>query len=382
MVSMVYLDVLVVYSASLATSASVEDAQSKHPFLLASKQANYNLSYAYFLDECRRLGLKAGLATSADVTGPGTCSTYWIFQSSKWVKVRQHVQANHIFDKISPTTPVIARQRQLLFSDKKIKPFNDPELFQTFFDKLKTYREFPDYAIPTVAVNSSKKADVQLALTQLRNLLESHDYPADFSSKIVLKDRCGSSGNYVYQISTDFAVGVQTRMRKNPEVHFVLQPFLPFDRGYVYQNHHTSTDLRLIFHHDQMLQCYIRMAKAHDFRCNEHQGGQLEYVTGKDIPKMVSQMAGEIVGEIAKPQSLYALDFVISNTGRAYFIEGNIGPGLDWDVTKKVNENMSKQLIRSIVKEIALRVRKQKIANWLDKESLFSPHQLFRDAPI
>jgi hypothetical protein len=44
MKNIVNLDVLVVYSASVAQSASVSDSQSIHPFLLISRRSNYNLS--------------------------------------------------------------------------------------------------------------------------------------------------------------------------------------------------------------------------------------------------------------------------------------------------------------------------------------------------
>ena len=38
-------------------------------------------------------------------------------------------------------------------------------------------------------------------------------------------------------------------------------------------------------------------------------------------------------------------------------IEGNSGPGIDWDVTKMVNEKKSKQLITYIVEEFATRIK-------------------------
>lgn len=357
MKKLVTLDVLVVYSAGLATSASVADTKSKHPFLLNSKQANYNLAYAYFLEACKDAGLTAGLTTSLDVIGPGMCSNYWTFVSGKWVKKNNYAQSLQVFDKISPVTLAKAASRRLLLSDETIQPFNDVQLFDAFFDKLRTYQEFPDCTLPTVDIRSSHMADIKAALKKLHVAIDKHNFPDDFAPAIVLKDQFGAGGDYVYKITNNFAERIQKLMQANKQVHFVIQPFLSFDTGYVYKNNHTSTDLRLIFHHDQLLQCYVRMAKARDFRCNEHQGGQLEYVTAKDIPDSVHEMASDIVSVIDKPQSLYALDFVVSNSGRVYFIEGNTGPGIDWDVSKKVNEEMSKQLIESIVKEFALRIR-------------------------
>jgi hypothetical protein len=354
--SLVTLDVLVVQSANLAASASVADSHSRHPFLLNSKQANYNLPYAYFLDVCKESGILAGLTTSADIIGPGTCRNYWTSSLGNWAKVKRHAKAFQIFDKFLPVSSLRAAERDLMLSDELIKPFHDVELFDIFFDKLLTYKKFPRYAIPTVSLRSNKLTEIKASLQRLRALIGQPRYAGDFSAKIVLKDRFGASGNFVYKITNNFAARINTLMLRHSKVRFVLQPFVSFEKGFAYKNNRTATDLRLIFHHDRLLQCYVRMAKADDFRCNEHQGGQLEYVAESDIPNLIHNIARKIVTKINKPQSLYALDFVVSNTGKAYFIEGNIGPGIDWDVTKKVNEKMSKQLIRSIVDEFATRI--------------------------
>lgn len=352
---MVNLDVLVVYSASVAQSSRATGLDVFHPFSLDSKQANYNLSYAYFLGDCKKNGMSAGFTTSADIVGPGLCSTYWTEKYGKWSKVHSSAYSSQVFDKISPSSPLRTTERELLFSDKTVEPFNDAALFTTFFDKLHTYKQLPHYAIPTVSVRSDKVTDIRSAIQKLTILRKKHPFGLDFSHKMVLKDRFGAGGNYVFKISVNFSQKIQTIMRQNKNISFVLQPFLVFDKGYTYKNNATSTDIRLIFQHNLLLQSYVRMAKQKDFRCNEHQGGQLEYVSKKDIPDSVLEIAQKIVERINKPRSLYALDFVISNTGRVYFIEGNIGPGIDWDISKKINEQMSKKLIRSIVGELVYR---------------------------
>lgn len=357
MSNLVNLDVLVVYSTDLATSASVGDAQSKHPFSLDSKQANYNLSYAYFLDACEKRGMKAGFTTSADVVGAGECRNYWTFLSDVWTKVESGAKSQHIFDKISPSSPSRVAERQLLLSDARVVPFNDPELFTLFFDKLLTYKKLAGFAIPTVGLRTHQPADITAALKKLRVLISNHPHSQDFSTQLVLKDRFGAGGNYVYKISRMHEKRIATIMAQNPTVTFVLQPFLAFDQGYSYKDRQTATDIRLIFQFNKLLQPYIRMAKTNDFRCNEHQGGQLLYVKETDIPKSVQIMAQKIIKKINKPRSLFALDFVISNTGHPYFLEGNIGPGIDWDVSKKYNEKMSKQLIHNIVDEFASRIK-------------------------
>lgn len=352
---MINLDVLVVYSAGIALSSLVLDAVSMHPFALDSAQANYNLSYAYFLESCKKLNLKAGFTTSLDIIGPGTCQSYWTYENETWEKVHAPAQASQIFDKISPVSPVRAAERELLFSEKNVQPFNDVQLFVTFFDKQKTYTNFPEYSIPTVSVTGTSAAHIQLAILQLKNLIARHPYNEDFSKKLVLKDRFGAGGNHVYEVTHDYLQTISSLVQENPGIHFILQPFLLFDQGYSHNNQKGTSDIRIIYQHDEIIQCYIRTAQANDFRCNEHQGGTLTYMKDDDIPHDVLKISGNIVEKIAKPNALYALDFSVCNSGRTYFMEGNIGPGLDWNDKKKINEVMSKQLIDAIVTEISAR---------------------------
>jgi glutathione synthase/RimK-type ligase-like ATP-grasp enzyme len=352
------LDVLVVYSAAQAVSASVEDTHSKHPFLLSSQQSNYNLSYAYLLQACQKNGLKVGLTTSADVIGPGKCKNYWTFLAGNWNKVGNNAQSVHIFDKVSPMSATRTAEIKLLLSDSTVIPFNDVELFALFCDKLLTYKKLAEFTIPTANLGSKKIIDINKSIQRLTALVKKHPFAQDFSAQIVLKDRFGAGGNHVYKITRNYASQIRKILVNNPEVKFVIQPFLAFDKGFIFQGQQTSTDLRLIFHHNKLLQSYIRMAKPDDFRCNEHQGGELVYVNSAEIPAKVHELAKKMFTKINKPDSLFALDFIISNSGRPYFIEGNIGPGIDWDITKKFNEKMSKQLIRSIVGELTNRVHK------------------------
>jgi hypothetical protein len=357
------LDVLVVYSATVAQSASVSQAQSTTPFLFGSNQDAYNLTYAYFLSECKKQGLKAGFASSVDVIGPGRCKHYWTYSRGQWKKHSHEATADHIFDKLSPVNVVRSAQRELLLSDTDIQPFNDVGLFKTFFDKLRTYKKLPTYTIPTVGIQSSSLVQIQKSIQNLKELIHAHAHSIDFSNDFVLKDRFGAGGNFVYKINAKGAVRIASIMQKFPRRRFVLQPFLRFDEGYAYKNNVTATDIRLIFHHNLLLQSYIRMAKPHDFRCNVHQGGQIVYVKPDEVPEILASFSEQILAEINKPHSLFALDFAISNSGNTYLIEGNIGPGINWSPLDKMDERKAKQLIQSIVLELATRVTQTKASH-------------------
>jgi glutathione synthase/RimK-type ligase-like ATP-grasp enzyme len=94
------------------------------------------------------------------------------------------------------------------------------------------------------------------------------------------------------------------------------------------------------------------MAKAGDFRCNEHQGGLLKYISEREVPSEVVIHSNKIARLLNNKRSLIALDFVISNHGNVCLLEGNTGPGLDWNLSIKENEIEGKKFIRLIVKEL------------------------------
>jgi glutathione synthase/RimK-type ligase-like ATP-grasp enzyme len=359
---MIKLDVLVVYSGGTAISAAVADEVSAVPFDAALRQANYNLSYAYFLNQCKKRGITAGLCSSVDVIGSGTCSHYWSHDAGSWKKNIQPAKALQIFDKLSPISYARTEERDLLFSDDAVNPFNDVSLFGLFFDKLKTYQKLKRYSLPTIPIDSYRPLMIRRAMSRLERLKKDHSFSDDFSSSMILKDRYGSGGDHVYKVGARDVDAISTLLMRHRQVQFVLQPFVQFEQGFSYKKQRVATDIRLIISQNELLQCYIRQAQPGDFRCNEHQGGKLEYVTASDVPESVHQMSQMIVEELDAFGSVYALDFVVSNNGQVYFIEGNTGPGLDWDVTNPINERMSKQLIRSIVDELRSRLDLGRIA--------------------
>lgn len=351
------LDVLVVYSSATAMSASVPNGQSRHPFALGSPEEGYNKSYAYFLRECQKTGLRAGFTASSDITGPGTTKCYWTVESSNWIKVHSGAHSLQIFDKLSSPVAERAAERELMLSQENILAFNDAEIISVFTDKLQTFQKFSHATLPTVALPSRKAKDILTALAELETLRLLPQYVDNFSDEIIVKDRFGAGGNDVNKIDNPTVSKIQKIMRKSQNVEFIIQPFLLFDTGYSYQGNLTPTDIRLVFHNNELLQCYLRTAEAGDFRCNAHQGGEVLYITESEIPANVVESAQRILKILDKPKALISLDFAISNSGTVYLVEGNSGPGLNWDENMKLDEKKVKQMIRSIVKELAIRTK-------------------------
>ena len=354
-------DVLIVYAQSLAISAY--DTNQNTPFASSSPNASYNLVYGYFLQICQKLGLTAAFTTSADIIGPGLCRSFWTYDHYHWQKSATSCFSPLIFDKFSPVNLGIKSRRQLLFSASQSVPFNDSALFNLFFDKQLTYNYLAAETIPTVSLVNSSLTTVNQSLASLDQLTSAHSTPADFGSDIIMKDRFGAGGRHVYKFKSGQAANMLTVTRLHPRISFILQPFIKFDRGFSYHQHPASTDIRLIYLKGKIAQSYIRVAKLGEFRCNEHQGGLLTYLNLKEIPANIIAKSNKIAAKLNQQYSLFALDFIISNSGHAYLLEGNTGPGLDWNIALKKNEICAKKLIRLVVAELFLRSKPSPVSD-------------------
>ena len=349
-------DVLIVYSEKLANSASSGSGSITAPFPKGSDNESYNLVYSYFLKYCRKNKLKAAFSTSADIIGTGLVRNYWLFRKNAWIRVRKVGFSKLIFDKFSPTTKSRKIKRNLLFSSKRIRPFNDPYLFDLCFDKQKTYKILNKFSIPAVTIENSTRQGVIKAQKLLKEKIVKHQNRSDFSKEVVMKDRFGAGGLNVYKFGDGQVEKMISKVKKHKRVSFIIQPFVKFDKGFSIQNSCLPTDIRLIYLGQKIIQTYIRMAKKGDFRCNEHAGGLLKYIPKNEVPLEITAISKSIANTLNKKSSLFALDFIVSNDGNTYLLEANTGPGLDWNLSIKKNEIEAKKLMRIIIKEIVRRV--------------------------
>lgn len=369
-------DVLVVYSHRLAKSAS-SPADVTTPFAKKSDFANYNIAYSYLLAKCSENHVTAAFTTSADIIDAGTCSSYWLFLKGKWLKVVGVGYSNLIFDKFSPVSQLIKQKRKLLFSSPKVKPFNSPFLFSLFFDKYATYKKLKSYSIPTVPLAGRSEKQVSVSLQKLILKTEKHANINDFSNEVVLKDRHGAGGRSVFKFKKTDVKNILSIITKIPKT-FVLQPFVKFDKGFEFRKSVSPTDIRLIFLNGKIIQTYLRIARKGDFRCNEHRGGRLVYVSQNIIPERITALSKEIVCLLGKDHSLFSLDFIVSNNGNFYLLEGNTGPGLDWNIHLKANEIQAKKLIRLIVGEIVSRTKPVTLAekDYINEVAVLIPPEI------
>jgi hypothetical protein len=91
--------------------------------------------------------------------------------------------------------------------------------------------------------------------------------------------------------------------------------------------------------------------------------------------------AKNIVQKLKHNTSLFALDFVVSNNGNPYLLEGNTGPGLDWNPLIVKNIQKSKEFMRMIALKLVqlsniakhVRVKKVRIREVLPTLHIFEP---------
>lgn len=355
MVKISNFDVLIVYSSSIAASASSLSKNVSTPFAKGSRFESYNIVYGYFLKVCNDYKLKAAFTISADITGAGRCKSYWLFKNNAWIRVKKTGYSKLIFDKFSPLNKRAKASRNLLFSSQAVKPFNHPFLFDLFFDKQKTYKKLYKFSIPTVTIEDGTRQSIGKACKTLKEMISNHPHQNDFSSDIIMKARFGSGGRNIYKFKVGEYREMIASMKKKSKKSFIIQPFTKFDEGFSYQNSLVSADIRLIYLGGKIIQTYIRMAKAGDFRCNAHQGGSIKYISKNEVPLDVLIKSNKIAKILNKKCSLFTLDFIISNNGNIYLLEGNTGPGLDWNLSNKEDKIGSQKLIRIIVKELVNR---------------------------
>jgi glutathione synthase/RimK-type ligase-like ATP-grasp enzyme len=361
-------DLIVVYS-EFANSAGDKQYKEKAPFSFKGRYEIYNDSYSYFLVKCKKMGIKAAFTSSKDIIGPGLFQSFWTY-NKKWIRHSGKAYSKIIFDKFAPFTTTQKNRLKLLTSSKDIYLFNKKKIREIFQDKLNTYNCFKEFAIPSGEIVNPSKQKVILAKNKLDKLLKNHKWRGDFNDGCIIKDKTGAGGFRIHKINLKKGGFQKIKKyykldKKNKGIlSYIFQPFIDCDKGFNFEKYQGFIDLRLILLNHKIVQAYVRIAKKGKFRCNEHQGGNLIYISQKIVPKKVITLIKKIIKKLDTKldlkHSLYALDFIQSNNGNLYFIEGNNNPGLDWDHTKKVNEEKSKELVNIIVNEVRSIIREKR----------------------
>lgn len=339
-------DIMIVYDAHLAHSAADPTYREAAPFSSNGEYFNCNATYQYFIEYCKEQGLQTAFTTTHDIAASGQFKSIWIY-TTRWERVQELTKAKVIFDKFSNLLTRNHAAYKLLTTILEPLPLLHNQAMRIMFDnKLETYLQFPNYTIPTVQLDSLAPTSIEKAERALAAQCRVHPYRDDFGSDLVLKDQFGLGGNQIYKITdeADFAA-----VPYNPATHYILQPLIQAS-GFVIDHYTGSSDLRVIICNDQIIQSYLRVAKTGEFRANAQQGGELIYLTLDKIPADVLTMITEIKQRLPSQTALYTLDFIKSNHGHLYFIEGNNSPGLNW--FDREDETRAKELIHLLVNNL------------------------------
>lgn len=345
-------DVMIIYDAHLANSAADSTYHEFAPFFSTGEYFNCNVAYSYFIRYCKQQGLRAALTTTHDINAAGQCSSAWTY-TTQWKRYLNTSTANVIFDKFSNLIPRNhAAYEFLTRAIKKVPLYHNQAMRMLFDNKLETYQRFPSFCIPTVKVGLLTKANFAVARKTLHEKCRNHPYQDDFTTDVVLKDQFGIGGSNIFKITDDDLSTIPA----NSSLPFILQPLIQAS-GFTIAQHTGNTDLRVILCNNSIVQSYLRVAKAGEFRANALQGGTVVYLTLDQIPAEVLQMVTAIKRHLPSKTALYTLDFIKSKNGHVYFIEGNNSPGLNW--FNDEDEKRAKHLIRFIVKNLQLTLTSQ-----------------------
>jgi glutathione synthase/RimK-type ligase-like ATP-grasp enzyme len=368
-------DLIIVYSGGVAHSAGDRNYREQTPFSQKTNAYIYNDSYKYFLLRCKKMGLTAAFTSSADIIGPGLFKSFWTYDRD-WTKNSDQAQSKLFFHKFSASTPGQKAKLRLLTRSKNIYLFNDQKLKNIFQNKLNTYKNFKEFAIPTTETTSLSPKTILAAKKKLDTLLKKRKYEDDFNDNYIIKDKTGAGGYKIYKVnfkklkSADFAAILKQYdldKKKSKQSSYIIQPFLDCTRGFVFGKNRGLIDLRVIVLNRKIIQSYIRIAKPGNFRCNEHQGGRSVFISLNQIPQdviaMTKKIAKQLQTKLNLKHSFYALDFIRSNNGHLYFIEGNDRPGLYWNPGSKLEEKKARELINLIVNELKTIIQEQKKFN-------------------
>ena len=208
--------------------------------------------------------------------------------------------------------------------------FNNP-LFRTMVNnKLSQYAIFSEF-MPKSFVAMDKKDILRV-------------FPKIKSKKIVVKPLYGSGGHGIVIDEKRKA------LNKKYQYPVLVQEFIVSEKGIPgFSKKKEISDLRLVYMNHKLSYALSRIAKKGSLFTNLHQGASGVLVPEKFIPKNVTKIARSIIKKLEMfPKAQYSLDFIFSNSGKAYLVEMNTTQGIDL-VTTLGNEKVKKESFEAII---------------------------------
>lgn len=253
----------------------------------------------------------------------------WAFRNGRWEKVKKAIRPDLVYDKVAGKYDALAFDMKIQLSNQA-KMFNNPLFRMMVNNKLSQYAIFGEFM---------PKSFVAMDKEDLKNFFSKIK-----SKKIVVKPLYGSGG---------FGIVIDEKpkaIKKKYEYPVLVQEFIVSEKGIPgFSKQKEIADLRLVFMNHKLSYALSRIAKKGSLFTNLHQGARGVLVPKKAIPQSVLKITKKIINKLEIfPKAQYSLDFIFSNSGKAYLVEMNTTPGIDL-VTTLGNEKVKKECFEDLV---------------------------------
>lgn len=240
----------------------------------------------------------------------GTFRKSWAFREGKWIKIKENINPDLIFDKIA------GKHDYRLFSlkekiAKNVPTFNDPNFRTLFNSKLNQAVILEDFMAKSFLATNIKEYNIT------KNKIP--------GSMVVIKPIYGSGG---------FGIVIDDKKNiKEKEILFpcIVQEFIENTVGIPgFSSENELADLRMVYLNHSYVYSLSRIAKKGSLFTNFHQGAVAKLVPEDKIPDNAKKMAEEVIKKLSFfPYAHYSLDFMFRNNGDPVLVEMNTTPGFD-----------------------------------------------------
>jgi glutathione synthase/RimK-type ligase-like ATP-grasp enzyme len=273
----------------------------------------YMYSYEYFYTLCKKKGIQIYRASYEWYDYEDKLFKYaWVFEKNSGIWKRAYnIKPDLIYDK-TKSTPEAYLKSSLIRNNYAF--FNDIEFSKIIDNKLAVGMLFPDW---------SKKSQLMKDLKHLSLALKK----IPERKKLVLKPVNLSGGENVF-IGTKAELMRKIKSSKIKIIDWMLQDFIDSSEGIpgIMRGVH---DLRLVIIDTEVIYAYYRKPAEGSLLANLAQGGSMEIVPLKKLPKSVSPIikrANQLFSGFK--HKIYTIDLMFNKKKVPWIVELNSMPGM------------------------------------------------------
>ena len=297
----------------------------------------YMYSYEYFYDICKKNGVQVYRASYQWYDYRKKIFKYaWVFENKNknWKRV-YNIKPDLIFDK-TKSNPESFLKSSLIRKDYPF--FNSMEFTKIIDNKLATSLLFSEWSKKNIIVN-----DFNHLLVVLKKI------SAD--KKLVLKPINLSGGENVF-IGTKSSIVKKIRETEVKISDWILQDFIDSSKGIpgIMKGIH---DLRLVVIDDKIIYSYFRKPAQGNLLANLAQGGSMEIVPIKKLPKEVFPIIEKAKNIFSKfEHKIYAVDVMFDKNNNPWIVELNSMPGMYFTKGQEKTRKHFYQYLLGVFKKI------------------------------